>query len=169
MPGHGLATTTTLLESVVLVEYKRLRFVFSSMPPPMLIPAWAKRLVELDVGLLVRVSEEQPYTQKDMGDIKLVEFPLTDGCVPDKEQSAAWIELSNRFFKVNPGKALAVHCTAGLGRSPMLVGICLINARLDAFDAIELLRSKRRGVLNSKQAAFLLDFKRRRKAACVVL
>jgi protein tyrosine phosphatase type IVA len=160
--GRGPATAAALLDGVVLIEHGRLRFVFSPVPPPELIKPWVERLHEYKVGMVVRVSEEQPYTHEDLEDMELVEFPLTDGSVPSKDQSKAWDELVGPFLKTHPGKAVAVHCTAGLGRSALLVAISLVNDGLDAYKAIELLRSKRRGVLNSKQVAFLLDYRARR-------
>jgi hypothetical protein len=53
---------------------------------------------------------------------------------------------------------IAVHCVAGLGRAPLLVAIALMEfGGLSALDAIELIRSKRRGSLNSRQIRYLVD------------
>lgn len=46
--------------------------------------------------------------------------------------------------------AVAVHCLAGLGRAPVLVVIALIEAgQMRNIEAIELVRSKRKGELKS--------------------
>ncbi len=58
---------------------------------------------------------------------------------------------------------LAVHCVAGLGRAPVLVAIALIEAGMSAHDAIQLVRAKRRGALNSKQLRFLTKVYRPRR------
>eukprot|EP00474_Spongospora_subterranea_P011399 CRZ11857.1 hypothetical protein [Spongospora subterranea] len=171
MPAHNgpMTSADLLLKSVAAVEYGGRRYVISPLPTTALVPIWVARLRELEVGLLVRLSEDQSYTAQDLGDIRFVEFPLQDGAVPNSEQVTAWNELAEGFFKCNPGRALAIHCTAGLGRSAVVVAISLMNARLSAEKAIELIRSKRKGALNAKQVAFVLDYKakRRRKFCCV--
>jgi protein tyrosine phosphatase type 4A len=58
---------------------------------------------------------------------------------------------------------LGVHCVAGLGRSPLLVGIALIEAGMNVLDAVIFIREKRRGAINAKQLKFLESYKRRVK------
>ncbi|KAI6243886.1 hypothetical protein M3Y99_00055200 [Aphelenchoides fujianensis] len=54
---------------------------------------------------------------------------------------------------------IAVHCVSGLGRSPLLVAIALMEAGMKFDDAIFLIRSQRRGALNEKQLEFLRSYK----------
>lgn len=53
---------------------------------------------------------------------------------------------------------IAVHCVAGLGRAPLLVALALIRYGSSPENAIALIRSKRPGSINLKQAAFILSF-----------
>lgn len=53
---------------------------------------------------------------------------------------------------------IAVHCVAGLGRAPVLVAIALIEMGMKPLDAIEFIRSKRRGAFNKPQIAYLVSF-----------
>ena len=55
---------------------------------------------------------------------------------------------------------IGVHCVAGLGRAPLLVAVALVNAGMEPFDAIELIRKSRKGALNVIQANYIIhDYK----------
>ena len=51
----------------------------------------------------------------------------------------------------------------------MLVAIALIEGGMDPLDAVHLIRSCRRGAINTKQLSFLESYRRRsKKDGCVV-
>jgi protein tyrosine phosphatase type 4A len=52
-----------------------------------------------------------------------------------------------------------VHCVAGLGRAPALVAIALIELGMQPLDAVEYIRSKRRGAFNKPQINYLDAYK----------
>lgn len=54
-------------------------------------------------------------------------------------------------------KVIAIHCVAGLGRAPVMVGVVLIEAGIAPLDAVSFIRKCRRGALNSLQLHFLAD------------
>lgn len=56
-----------------------------------------------------------------------------------------------------PVPTIAVHCVAGLGRAPVLVAIGLIEMGMKPLDAIEFIRSKRRGAFNKPQISYLVS------------
>lgn len=98
--------------------------------------------------------------------IRVHEFYFEDGGVPGAELLSAWLHLVKERISqsaeagirpIQPA-VIAVHCVAGLGRAPLLVAIALMEfGGLSALDAIELIRSKRRGSLNSRQIRYLVD------------
>ncbi len=48
---------------------------------------------------------------------------------------------------------------AGLGRAPVLVALALIELGMKFEDAVELIRTRRRGAINANQLAFLASYK----------
>ncbi|KAJ2794058.1 hypothetical protein H4R21_005648, partial [Coemansia helicoidea] len=76
-----------------------------------------------------------------------------------------WRELVNTRVAVARSESaesaepttIAVHCVAGLGRAPVLVAVALIDKGMDPLDAIEHVRSKRRGAFNNRQITYLAE------------
>ena len=92
-----------------------------------------------------------------------------DGGVPPQPLIEEWLNLCKRVFssKGEEGETIAVHCIAGLGRTPLLVAIAIVQSGAKYMDAVELIRSKRERALNSKQIKFLKNYKPKKK--CVVM
>ena len=87
---------------------------------------------------------------------------LADRC-PTRPPSIRLLELLNSEFKENPdARCVGVHCVTGLGRAPVLVAVALIELGMKYEDAIELIRKKRRGAINTRQLEFLGKYKRKK-------
>lgn len=86
-----------------------------------------------------------------------LEFP--DGQYPPDFVVKQWFELIRNRFKENASACVAIHCVAGLGRAPVLVAIAMIELGMPSEDAVELIRSKRRGAINTKQLDYLHRYK----------
>jgi protein tyrosine phosphatase type IVA len=84
--------------------------------------------------------------------------------VPPKSKVSIWLKLVKETFIVGPTttehECIAVHCLAGLGRAPVLVGIALIEYGLQASEAIAMIRQQRPGALNSQQVRLLVNYKK---------
>lgn len=86
-------------------------------------------------------------------DVPVYYFDIEDGCVPSDKDI---VKLKEIILKHN---SIVAYCHAGLGRSPLMIGICLILVYgLDSLDVIECLRSHIKGCLNRKQIDFLEAF-----------
>jgi protein tyrosine phosphatase type IVA len=68
-----------------------------------------------------------------------------------------------------PRTPIAIHCVAGLGRAPLLVGIAMIEAGLAPLDALTLMRKRRPGCINQKQIEFLQAYRPMDKQNAVCL
>lgn len=130
------------------------------------LAAYVEQLKKFEVGVVVRACEPtySSVPLKQNG-IDVLELPFPDGDPPPNEVVDQWLDLVQKTFE-SPGKTIAVHCVAGLGRAPVLVAIALIEKGMDPYDAIEFIRQKRRGAINSRQVTFLSQYRRRRGQSC---
>lgn len=70
-----------------------------------------------------------------------------------------WLEILKTNFQEKPESCVAVHCVAGLGRAPVLVSVALIELGIKYEAAVEMIREKRRGAINSRQLAYLEKYR----------
>ena len=59
-----------------------------------------------------------------------------------------------------------------LPRAPVLVAVALVEAGMEPLDAIDYIRKRRRGAINSKQLKYLQNYRRRGSGGgcgCVIL
>ncbi|GAA6088170.1 protein tyrosine phosphatase type IVA 3 [Tachysurus ichikawai] len=89
----------------------------------------------------------------------LQDWPFDDGAPPPSKVVEDWLSLLRRRFMEEPGCCVAVHCVAGLGRAPVLVALALIECGMKYEDAIQFIRQKRRGAINSKQLTYLEKYR----------
>lgn len=154
----------TVANAPTLIEHKNMKFLILDAPSETNFPAYLKEFQKHGVGDIVRVCEASyPATLATDHDIKVTDWPFADGEAPPDEIVSNWVSLcNNRFSSEEPeqqkSRCVAVHCVAGLGRAPVLVAIMLMEAGMDAEEAIELIRRKRRGAINNKQITFLQGY-----------
>jgi len=142
-----------------LVSHGEYVFVICNAPTDKNVYQYAKKLKNLGVSTIVRVCEPT-YSAEHLVDfnIQLEDHPFSDGAAPPPEIISRWLDILDKQKKV------AVHCVAGLGRAPVLVVIALIEfAQVEPLDAIQIVRSERRGAINRKQLQYLTSYKRTRK------
>ncbi|KAK3525300.1 hypothetical protein QTP86_025334 [Hemibagrus guttatus] len=109
---------------------------------------------------LVRVCEvTYDKTPLEKDGITVVDWPFDDGAPPPSKVVEDWLSLLRRRFMEEPGCCVAVHCVAGLGRAPVLVALALIECGMKYEDAIQFIRQKRRGAINSKQLTYLEKYR----------
>lgn len=156
------------------IERGAQRFLVIDAPTDANVDAYIREFKAHNVTELVRACEcgYSPDKIKRAG-VGVHDMVFPDGDPPPDTVIASWLALCRATFaKGNPDKrTIAVHCVAGLGRTPVLVAIALIEDGLEPLDAVAAIRAKRRGAINAKQLHYLEHTYKRRgggKGPCLV-
>ncbi|KAJ3277922.1 hypothetical protein HK104_002837 [Borealophlyctis nickersoniae] len=133
-------------------------FLITDCPRPddsSISEAYIPILQEYGVTHVLRLCDPKTYDAKELKEagVEVVDWPFEDGTVPPPEVITQYRTL---LQSLPPSSTIAVHCVSGIGRAPILVACALIDAGVDPIEAVELVRSKRRGALNKKQLAWLI-------------
>lgn len=154
-----------------VVEWGQLRFLLGNSPADALMPLYVAAYRAEDVSHVVCAAElaYDPAPLAAAG-IALHVLAFADGAAPPDALVDQWIALLHTVFGP-PGAppprppTVAVHCSAGLGRAPVLVTIALIEYGMEPRDAIVFVRSAHRGAINAQQVLFFKSYRRRTKPA----
>ncbi|XP_065738365.1 protein tyrosine phosphatase type IVA 1-like isoform X1 [Phocoena phocoena] len=143
----------------VEVTYRNMRFLIAHNPTSATLNKFIEDLKKYGVTTTVRVCEatyDTALVEKE--GIQVLDWPFDDGSSPFN-QIVDWLSLLNIKFRGEPGCCIAVHCVAGLGRTPVLVALALIEGGMKNKDAVQFIRQKRRGAFNSKQLLYLEKYR----------
>ena len=168
------------------IEFKNMRFLITEQPQDATIQNYIKILKEHHVTHLVYATDPT-YGTDDLSKVgvSVTELSFQDGSAPSSEIVDKWLVLLNKVFCGDGGAAnnangnaansaavaansgagggcVGVHCVTGLGRAPVLVAVALIELGMKYEDAVEMIRKKRRGAINSRQLEFLAKYKRKK-------
>lgn len=142
------------------ISYKDMRFLITDRPTDQTITNFIEELKKHNVMDVVRVCEPTYKVEELRKEgIEVKDLVFDDGTFPPSEIVDQWFDLLRRRFGADPSSCVAVHCVAGLGRAPVLVALALIELGMKYEDAVELIREKRRGAINSKQLAYLEKYR----------
>jgi len=145
------------------VRYKQLRFLIHDAPTNENVHLYARVLAAEGCTEMVRTCEPSyaidALTKRK---VDVTELPFEDGAPPPPSVLCRWLSIVDYHFPKRGGEAprgaLAIHCVAGLGRAPLLVAIALVKRGLTSTEAVALVRSKRRGAINARQAEFVAAY-----------
>jgi protein tyrosine phosphatase type 4A len=155
----------------VPVQNRCLRFLVCDCPTNFSIGSYVEEFKKYHVKKIIRLCEKT-YDSNHFRDIaEVIDFTIIDGGVPDEQTIKEWIIVLNDIFFRNdlyvgtnsqiPSNlpSVAIHCTAGLGRAPLMVAIALVVfTSKNYLDVVYMLRAKLGTVLNTKQLNYLSNF-----------
>lgn len=135
-----------------LLEYNNMKFVITNLPECLCLEPYINDLVKYNTQKLLKVCDAN-YDKVifDQYGITVEELIFENGSFPSDEIIEKWLLIVESHFLKYPGSALAVQCEYGLGRSPVLIAIALIENGMTNDKAIDFVRSKRRGAFNTLQ------------------
>jgi len=174
----ALPPNNRVVSNPTLIEQGNQRFLIMDAPTDANIVAYVDMLKKKDVSAVVRACDPSYSTEPIVeAGIRVVDLPFADGDPPPDTVVNQWLEVVEQEFKGKNDKkttydkktAVAVHCVAGLGRAPVLVCIALVESGLDPYEAISLIRKRRRGAINKRQLQYIENYKRRKANACCVI
>jgi protein tyrosine phosphatase type 4A len=161
-----LSTAHQIINRPTFFEFKTSKYLIMDAPTDENLPAYMEVITAKSVHTLVRTCKPT-YDKQPLVDAKIevVELPFKDGAPPPEEVVSAWLAVVKRESKL-VDHCVAIHCVAGLGRAPVLVAIALIEAGMDAVDAVGHIRARRRGAFNQSQLKYLYDYKKGSSDSC---
>lgn len=171
----GGAGVVSISSKPTPLTYGKLHFLIMDAPKQSNLHLYIRECRRHRVTDVVRVCEPTYHgAELSSAGIVLHEMAYDDGRIPPQAILDAWLQLVEERFCTLPVKGaagdgtdgvpgtIAVHCVAGLGRAPVLVAIALIEfEKMDAVDAVTLIRRNRRGAINENQLMYLEGYKKR--------
>jgi len=168
--GNGVSHSgeSVGLKRATLIEKEKLRIVITDAPSNFNMEQHLRELLALNVRHVVRACEPSYDTAALVSaGIQVHDLQFPDGAPPSDTVRKEWLDLVENCFlrnAIEPSERLSVHCIAGLGRAPVLVAIALIEfCGMEPVDAVQLIRSSRRGAINMRQFQYLESYVPTRK------
>jgi protein tyrosine phosphatase type 4A len=133
------------------------------------IDEYIKELKKRGINIVIKLNEKDMYdTGKfKQNDIEFIHMEIEDGNIPDEENILKLIEIGNEY------DSICIHCTAGLGRAPLVMSLLwILQFNQDPHDTAMEIRKLVPNCLNKFQLQFLTEFKRKKyikKKSCILM
>ncbi|KAG8508309.1 Protein tyrosine phosphatase type IVA 1 [Galemys pyrenaicus] len=157
--ASSLATGAMNLPEPTEVNYRNLRFLIAHSPPSATLGQFVEELQRHGVTTLVRVCkatyDAAPVARAG---IHVVHWPFEDGAGPSPQIVDDWLKLVRAQLREEAAGRIAVQCTSGLGRAPVLVALACMEGGMKWEDAVAFIRRERRGAFNCRQLLYLQKY-----------
>jgi len=143
-----------------IINKENCKFLIMDAPTDQNLCYYIETLKEHKIKTLVRTCEPT-YAREELekAGMNVIDIVFSDGESPSYHAIDAWLNIVNKENFEND-RAVAIHCVAGLGRSPLLVAIALIEfAKMDPLQSVKLIRNIRCGAINQTQLHYLKKYK----------
>lgn len=145
----------------------KINYLLSSCPNDNEIEQYSTLLKQNNIKYLVNFSDTK-YSLMNFDNIEYRNILIEDGSIPNENQLYQWKKICNDC--INENKNIALHCLSGMGRAPSMLCISLIEYEgYNNIDAVELVRKKRKGSINSLQLKYILNYAINKKSYCIII
>jgi len=133
------------------------------------IDEYINYLKSKSIGIVIKLSDKDLYdTNKfKQNNIEFIHIKIEDGNIPSKDDILKINKISNEY------NSICIHCTAGLGRAPLVMSlIMIIQFNQNPHDTSIEIRELIPNCLNKFQIKFLTQFKRKeyiKKTGCELM
>lgn len=122
--------------------------VIAGMSHPGNDPMVLERLAEMGIGAVVSLTERPMQEDLVRGHgMEFLHLPVPDFCAPRQPQIDRFVEFCEQ--NVRAGRAVAVHCLAGRGRTGTMLSCFLVRRGMSADEAMDKVRSLRPGAVEN--------------------
>jgi len=163
-----------------------MNFLILEQPSPSNLADYIATLKLYSVTHVVRVHDTPVGKEALAKDFTVLQGPgwsFADGGNPTPDIIKNWLHLVDEVFELKmPGRSnatrrgsvqeafegpcIAIHCAAGLGRAPLLVAVALMErSGKKGLEAIDLIRTQRKGCFNDKQVHWLTKYRAKNPGA----
>jgi atypical dual specificity phosphatase len=116
----------------------------------------AEELRSRGIGAIVNLTP-RPWPGEALGGMDYLWLPVQDFGTPTGDQAEQFIQFCEE--RVAEGRAVAVHCLAGRGRTGTLVACYMVHRGIEADEAIRHIRRLRPGSIETEsQEQFVRQF-----------
>lgn len=148
-----------------IIEYKNINFFIMSNPDFIKVDKFILILNKFNIkNIFTCVNLNfKNYIISKMKDINIYELIYDDGTFPNNIIISKWIYNLNMLLTNNKSNKfnIAILCTSGLGRSPLLAAIALIELyNFTPINSIKLIRKNNHRYLNKNQIEQLMKYKK---------
>jgi atypical dual specificity phosphatase len=121
-------------------------------------------IADQGIGLVVSLTARAPDRNLLAAHgLESLHLPVPDFTPPPPDVIDQFIEHAR--FQRHEGRAIVVHCGAGIGRTGTMIACYLVDRGMTADEAVQLVRMKRPGsVETAEQEAAVRSFAARRKS-----
>ena len=154
-----------------MVEYLviegKIKYILLISPVNKNIESYSLLLKNNNVKYLINLCELQyDLTTFQKEKILYKQINIETGSYPNSDQLKEWEQVCTNC--IQEGKNIAFHCIGNLGRAPTMLSLSLIiYENKTPVEAVEIVREKRPGSINSKQLKYLHSYTKNN--SCIIL